>query len=125
LLVSLLRYLTMPTDKAEVLATLDGWLSKVTEGNTATLQLIAAMIFLHEDNTKVSLGPKTLFFIKFNRQPQATVLNLLFDSTQEALRCVHLGATMEHLALTVQIFLKMDRPDLALKVSACATSLHL
>jgi hypothetical protein len=34
---------------------------------------------------------------------------------KEALRCVHLGATMEHLALTVQIFLKMDRLDLALK----------
>ena len=35
--------------------------------------------------------------------------------TKEALRCVHLGTTMEHLALTVQIFLKMDRLDLALK----------
>lgn len=81
----LARYLTLPHEKEQVISTMEGWLAGVTEGNTATLQLMAAMIFLHEDNTK------------------------------EALRCVHLGATMEHLALTVQIFLKMDRPDLALK----------
>lgn len=54
-------------------------------GSTSTLQLIAAMVYMHEGDTK------------------------------EALRCVHLGTTMEHLALTVQIFLKMDRLDLALK----------
>lgn len=49
------------------------------------MQLVAAMVYMHEGDTK------------------------------EALRCVHLGTTMEHLALTVQIFLKMDRLDLALK----------
>jgi len=81
----LARYLTLPAEKEEIVSTMEGWLAGVTEGNTATLQLVAAMIFLHEDNTK------------------------------EALRCVHLGVTMEHLALTVQIFLKMDRPDLAQK----------
>jgi len=37
------------------------------------------------------------------------------DMTKEALQCVHLGTTMEHLALTVQIYLRMDRIDLAKK----------
>lgn len=35
------------------------------------------------------------------------------EMTKEALQCVHLGTTMEHLALTVQIYLRMDRIDLA------------
>lgn len=33
--------------------------------------------------------------------------------TREALQCVHLGATMEHLALSLQIYLRIDRIDLA------------
>lgn len=85
----LARYLSNPMARAEVVAKLEGWLGGQdvgdVSGNPATLQLVAGMVFLHEDNCK------------------------------EALRCVHLGATMEHLALTVQIFLKMDRPDLATK----------
>jgi coatomer protein complex subunit epsilon len=35
------------------------------------------------------------------------------DMTREALQCVFLGLTMEHLATCVQIYLKMDRLDLA------------
>lgn len=35
------------------------------------------------------------------------------EMTKEALQCVHLGITMEHLALSVQIYLRMDRLDLA------------
>jgi coatomer protein complex subunit epsilon len=35
------------------------------------------------------------------------------DMTREALQCVHLGTTMEHLATCLQIYLKMDRLDLA------------
>lgn len=35
------------------------------------------------------------------------------ERTKEALQCVHLGTSMEHLALTVQIYLRMDRLDLA------------
>ena len=50
------RYLTFPAEKEEIISTLEGWLAGVTEGNTATLQLIAAMVFLHEDNTKVCCG---------------------------------------------------------------------
>jgi tetratricopeptide (TPR) repeat protein len=34
--------------------------------------------------------------------------------TKEALQAVHAGTTMEHLALSVQIYLRMDRLDLAL-----------
>jgi tetratricopeptide (TPR) repeat protein len=36
------------------------------------------------------------------------------EMTKEALQAVHAGTTMEHLALTVQIYLRMDRLDLAL-----------
>ena len=65
--------------------TLNEWLTGPQTGNPSTLQLIAAIIYLHEDNTK------------------------------DALRCIHLGATMEHLALTTQIYLQMNRPELAQK----------
>lgn len=40
------------------------------------------------------------------------------EMTKEALQCVHLGTTMEHLALSVQIYIRMDRLDLALKTLA-------
>mmetsp|Transcript_48209 Transcript_48209/g.89371 ORF Transcript_48209/g.89371 Transcript_48209/m.89371 type:complete len:302 (-) Transcript_48209:1270-2175(-) len=33
--------------------------------------------------------------------------------TREALQCVHLGTTMEHIALSLQIYLRIDRIDLA------------
>ena len=38
---------------------------------------------------------------------------LAANMLREALQCVHLGLTMEHLALCVQIYLKIDRFDLA------------
>lgn len=38
---------------------------------------------------------------------------LLHGLTREALQCVHLGTTMEHLAVSLQIHLKIDRLDLA------------
>lgn len=81
----LARYLSSPADKELAVKSLSGWLAGQSTGSTTTLQLVAAMVFLHEGDTK------------------------------EALRCVHLGTTMEHLALTVQVFLKMDRLDLATK----------
>lgn len=82
----LARYLASPQDKDVVVKSLGEWLTAgQSTGSTATLQLVAAMVYLHQGDAK------------------------------EALRCVHLGATMEHLALTVQIFLQMDRLDLALK----------
>ena len=83
----LARYLSQPADSAAVLAQLDALLTGPQTGNPSTLQLIAAIIYLHEDNAK------------------------------DALRCVHLGVTMEHLALTTQIYLKINRPELASKTT--------
>lgn len=38
---------------------------------------------------------------------------LRHNLTREALQCVHLGVSMEHIALSLQIYLKIDRLDLA------------
>ena len=38
---------------------------------------------------------------------------LAADMLREALQCVHMGLTMEHLAACVQIYIKIDRLDLA------------
>ena len=48
-----------------------------------------------------------------NVQLYAALLFLKLGMTKEALKCVHLGATMEHLALSLQVYLKLDRLDLA------------
>ena len=46
---------------------------------------------------------------------QLTAAQVLLHAgqTKEALQCVHLGTTMEHIGLVLQIYLKMDRLDLA------------
>jgi coatomer protein complex subunit epsilon len=44
------------------------------------------------------------------------------EMTKEALQCVHLGTTMEHLALAIQIYLRMDRLDLAIQTLATMKS---
>jgi len=54
-----------------------------TDSSSASLQLTAAHVFLQH------------------------------GMTREALQCVHLGSTMEHLALCLQIYLRIDRMDLA------------
>ena len=41
------------------------------------------------------------------------LLLLLPNLLWEALQCVHMGLTMEHLAMCVQIYIKIDRLDLA------------
>ena len=41
------------------------------------------------------------------------LLLLLPNLLREALHCVHMGLTMEHLAMCVQIYIKIDRLDLA------------
>lgn len=46
-------------------------------------------------------------------QLTASHIFLLHNLTREALQCVHLGTTMEHLAVSLQIYLKIDRLDLA------------
>jgi len=83
------RYMTLPGNaieaKESIVSTMTEWLSDPQSASSTTVQLTAAMIFMYEDNYK------------------------------EALRCIHLGATMEHLAFLVQIYLKMSRADLANK----------
>lgn len=46
---------------------------------------------------------------------QLTAANIFLQHgmTREALQCVHLGTTMEHLAVALQIYLRIDRIDLA------------
>jgi len=56
-----------------------------TSSGTPGVQLIAAQVFLEAGLTK------------------------------EALQCVHLGSTMEHIALSLQVYLRIDRLDLAQK----------
>lgn len=46
-------------------------------------------------------------------QLTASQVLLAVGQTKEALQCVHLGATMAHIAMTLQIYLKLDRLDLA------------
>mmetsp|Transcript_15049 Transcript_15049/g.18878 ORF Transcript_15049/g.18878 Transcript_15049/m.18878 type:complete len:294 (+) Transcript_15049:141-1022(+) len=46
-------------------------------------------------------------------QLTASHIFLQHNQTRDALQCVHLGTTMEHLAVSLQIYLKMDRLDLA------------
>lgn len=43
----------------------------------------------------------------------ASQIFMWLGMTREALKCVHLGVTMEHLAMCLQIYIKLDRLDLA------------
>lgn len=81
----LARYMGGLADKEVLLATLGDWLADEATANNLSLQLTASIIFLHEEKVK------------------------------DALRWIRHGTSMEQLALSVQIFLKMDRPDLASK----------
>lgn len=46
-------------------------------------------------------------------QLTAAHIFLRHNMTREALQCVHLGISMEHIAICLQIYLKIDRLDLA------------
>jgi len=46
-------------------------------------------------------------------QLTASHVFLAANMLREALQCVHLGLTMEHLAMCIQIYIKIDRLDLA------------
>lgn len=81
----LARYLGAAGDREMIMVTLHEWLQDAVSSNNPTLQLVAAIIFMHENNTK------------------------------DALKSIRHGTTMEQLALSVQLYLKMDRPDLAAK----------
>mmetsp|Transcript_14155 Transcript_14155/g.20658 ORF Transcript_14155/g.20658 Transcript_14155/m.20658 type:complete len:306 (+) Transcript_14155:90-1007(+) len=71
-------------DKATIVAQFQSLLADNESANNASVQLTACHVFL-----------------------------LQGEMTREALQCVHLGLTMEHLAMSLQLYLKMDRLDLA------------
>lgn len=81
----LARYLGSAGDREMIMVTLGEWMSDPASSNSPTLQLIAAIVYLHEGNTK------------------------------DALKSIRHGTTMEQLALSTQIYLKMDLPELATK----------
>lgn len=73
----------MATDEATQLRVIEAIKSLLAETGSTSVQLTAAHVFLQHSLTK------------------------------DALQCVHLGVTMEHIVLALQIYLKMDRIDLA------------
>jgi len=79
------RYLSADKDtsREEIVATLKTQLAEDNNANSTSFQLYACHIFLRH------------------------------SLTREALQCVNLGLTMEHLAMSLQIFIKIDRLDLA------------
>jgi len=70
-------------DKEEIISRLKANLASADCANSTSFQLIACHVFLEH------------------------------GLTREALQCVHLGITMEHLAMSLQIYLKINRLDLA------------
>jgi len=72
-----------PLTRDSICETLKAMLAEPESANSTSFQLTACHIFLRH------------------------------GLTREALQCVHLGMTMEHLAVSLQIYLKIDRLDLA------------
>lgn len=81
----LATYKEDPEKREMVLMTLNEWLQDGASANSPSVQLVAAMIFLNEDMTK------------------------------DAIKAVRHGTTMEQVSLLAQIYVKMDRTDLAQK----------
>ena len=73
----------MATDEDTQLSVIDAMKTLLAETGSPSVQLTAAHVFLQHSLTK------------------------------DALQCVYLGVTMEHIVLALQIYLKMDRLDLA------------
>jgi len=81
----LATYLSKEENKEIVLVTLKEWMSDGIAVNNSTLQLVSCMIYFME------------------------------EKYEESMRCVYQANSMECLAMLVQIYLKINRPDLALK----------
>ncbi|CAM9481232.1 unnamed protein product [Chrysoparadoxa australica] len=77
-------YTAQPENRDMVMLTMGDYLSDPVSANNTTLQLIAAIIYCLEDNVK------------------------------EAIKLIHNGVTMEQISFLAQIYLRMDRVDLAL-----------
>eukprot|EP00571_Detonula_confervacea_P017282 CAMPEP_0172297072 /NCGR_PEP_ID=MMETSP1058-20130122/229_1 /TAXON_ID=83371 /ORGANISM="Detonula confervacea, Strain CCMP 353" /LENGTH=303 /DNA_ID=CAMNT_0013006177 /DNA_START=23 /DNA_END=934 /DNA_ORIENTATION=- len=65
------------------------------------------------DNLKVLLASDPESASNTSLQLAACHIFLAANQLREALQCVHLGLTMEHLAMCVQLYIKIDRLDLA------------
>lgn len=79
----LAQYLSGQVPKATILSTMNEWLTDVACNRNPTVLLMIGMIHAHEGNYV------------------------------EALKCCHIGTTLEMLALCVQVYIKMDRIDKA------------
>lgn len=88
----LATYLSNPSSKDAVISTVNDLLLEANTAITATgnsslntLAIISSILHMHDDNVK------------------------------EAMKCVHKAANMEQHALLVQLYIRIDRTDLALK----------
>jgi len=75
---------TPESTKTDILSTFQQLLADPSSASSTTLQLMSSQIYLNHG-----------------------------DMTKEALECVHMGSTMEHLAMIAQIYISIDRLDLA------------
>jgi coatomer protein complex subunit epsilon len=81
----LATFLDNPSTKEIAILQMKEWLADPQAGNSRTLQIIAATLYMHEDNCK------------------------------EAMKAVCAEGNMEQRAMMVQLYLRIDRLDLAQK----------
>lgn len=81
----LATFLKDPSTKETALLQISEWLSDANAANSTTLQLVAATMYVHDDNVK------------------------------DAIKILRHGLNMEQQAMLVQLFLRIDRLDLAQK----------
>lgn len=84
----LAKYLSQEGEREGVLQTIKEWQTDPQHGNNTTLQIVASLVYGNEGDFKSALG------------------------------AVRNGTTLEMQAQTVQLLLRLDRPDLALKLTS-------
>lgn len=82
---ALAQYLSEPSSRNSVVSQIDAWMQDVNAAGSTAVQAVAATVYIHE------------------------------GSFQQALRAIRSFATLEALALSVQVYLRIDRVDLAEK----------
>jgi len=95
---------------------------QIAGGDTPALQALALKSKYEEavdEETKNSIIDEMKTLAAGDTSPSvqlyASQLYLSHGSTKDALSCVHLSTTMEHSTMALQIYLKLDRLDLASK----------
>eukprot|EP00542_Grammatophora_oceanica_P021132 CAMPEP_0194032446 /NCGR_PEP_ID=MMETSP0009_2-20130614/5383_1 /TAXON_ID=210454 /ORGANISM="Grammatophora oceanica, Strain CCMP 410" /LENGTH=292 /DNA_ID=CAMNT_0038672893 /DNA_START=64 /DNA_END=942 /DNA_ORIENTATION=+ len=95
---------------------------KVIGGDTPALKALALRAQYDQapdDDSRTAIANKMKEVLATETPPSpslqlyASQLFLSHGWTKDALQCVHAGATLEHVAMTLQIYLKLDRLDLA------------